>query len=59
MAAIVIIVSLYLLVTLLLGVTLRYTRPNSWKRDTGLLMVTPLAVPLAYAVYSLLTGWGP
>lgn len=52
MAATIIIVGLYLLVTLMLGVTLRYTRPSSWKRDTALLMITPLAVPVIYALFS-------
>lgn len=50
MAAIIIIVGLYLLVTVLLAVTLRYTRPSTWKRDTALLMITPLAVPLVYVL---------
>lgn len=50
-----IIVGLYLLVTVLLGVTLCYTRPKSWKRDTALLMITPLAVPVVYGLFTLLS----
>ncbi len=55
MAAIIIIVGLYLLVTVLLGVTLFYTRPKSWRRDTALLMITPLAVPVVYALFMMLS----
>ncbi|QTC00577.1 hypothetical protein JYG33_03665 [Alcaligenes sp. SORT26] len=51
----IIIVGLYLLVTVLLGVTLCYTRPKSWKRDTALLMITPLAVPVVYGLFTLLS----
>lgn len=54
MVVIIIIVGLYLLVTVLLGVTLFYTRPKSWKRDTALLMITPLAVPLVYTLVTVL-----
>ncbi len=54
MAAIIIIVGLYLLVTVLLGVTLLYTRPKSWRRDTALLMITPLTVPVVYALFTML-----
>ena len=54
MATTIIIVGLYLLVTVLLGVTLFYTRPKSWKRDTALLMITPLAVPVVYALVTIL-----
>jgi hypothetical protein len=56
MAATIIIVGLYLLVTVLLGVTLCYTRPRTWKRDTALLMITPLAVPVVYAIFTILNG---
>ncbi|MBH0308798.1 hypothetical protein [Alcaligenes faecalis] len=56
MAATIIIVGLYLLVTVLLGVTLCYTRPRTWKRDTALLVITPLAVPVVYAIFTMFNG---
>ena len=56
MAATIIIVGLYLLVTVLLGVTLCYTRPRTWKRHTALLVITPLAVPVVYAIFTMFNG---
>jgi hypothetical protein len=56
MAVTVIIVGLYLLVMVLLGLTLCHTRPKTWKRDTALLMVTPLAVPVVYAIFTVFSG---
>ncbi|MDV2116675.1 hypothetical protein [Alcaligenes faecalis] len=54
MAAAVIIVGVYLLVMVLLGITLCHTRPQTWKRDTALLMITPLAVPVVYVIFTVL-----
>ncbi|HRL22776.1 MAG TPA: hypothetical protein PLG97_12410 [Alcaligenes sp.] len=56
MAHIVIIVGLYVLIAGMLGLVLYHTRPASWRRDTALLMITPLAVPLFYAAIVLLKG---
>lgn len=54
MAHIVIIVVLYVLISGILGLTLYHTRPRTWLRDTALLMITPLAVPVIYGIVTLL-----
>lgn len=56
MAYIVIVIGLYVVISGMLGVTLYYTRRATWLRDTALLMITPLAVPLVYGLRVWLGG---